>query len=92
MARQKTKLLLIGTRELKQKRAQNLNLSLTVNNVTVTNTRSECLLGLTINCDMTWSEYLHGEKWRQNENKNKPGLIGELKKRVGMIRKLSNPP
>ena len=51
-------------------------------------TKSDKLLGLFLNQDLTWKTYSWGENWR-DEN-NWPGLIPQLTKRVGLIRKLSH--
>ena len=36
---------------------------------------------------MTWKEHLYGEDWRIE--KNEPGLLSQLSKRVGLLKKLS---
>ena len=74
----KTKLLIIGTRQLKDARLKNVDTDLEVNvcGNTVGESRSEKVLGLNIevNSDLNWKEYLYGEKWRLQENS--PGLRG----------------
>ena len=54
----------------------------------VRETKSEKLLGLILDQDLTWKTYLWGENWRDEDNW--PGLIPQLTKRVGLIRKLSH--
>ena len=49
---------------------------------------SERLLGLVVNNQLTWRHYLSGEKWRETETDNYPGLFKQLSQRVGMLRKL----
>ena len=41
-----------------------------------------------MNNKMTWSEHLYGEDWR-TKGENNPGLIPQLSKRIGILRKLS---
>ena len=49
-------------------------------------THSEKLLGLVVNSEMTWKDYLYGEKWRTKDNF--PGLLTQLSQRVGMLKRL----
>ena len=79
----KTKLLVIGTRELRRKRLESQNVKLQVNVAghRIEESSSEKLLGLIINNTMTWQDHLHGNK----ENK---GLLSKLSQRAGLIRKL----
>ena len=77
----KTKLLIIGTKELRKSRLE-AKLSITVAGHRVEETPSKKLLGLAINNTMTWTNHLHGNK----ENK---GLLPKLSQRAGIIRKLS---
>ena len=81
----KTKLLVIGTRELRRKRLESQNVKLQVNVAghRIEESSSEKLLGLIINNTMTWQDHLHGNK----ENK---GLLSKLSQRAGLIRKLSH--
>ena len=80
----KTKLLVIGTQELRRSRLDSLNikLSVKVDDHLVQESVSEKLLGMIINNKLTWSHHLHGDK----ENK---GLISKLSQRAGLIRRLS---
>ena len=86
----KTKLLIIGTRQLKDARLKNVNTDLEVNvcGNTVGESRSEKLLGLNseVNSDLNWKEYLYGEKWTLQGNS--PGLLPQLSKRVGLLKKI----
>ena len=80
----KTKLLVIGTRELRHSKLKNLQkLSVNVAGCTVTETESEKLLGVIINNTLTWTHHLHG-------NEEHKGLIPKLSQRAGLVRKLSN--
>ena len=54
---------------------------------TIVETKSEKLLGVVVNNELTWKEQLYGEKWR--EDQNNIGLIPQLSQRVGILTKLS---
>ena len=56
----------------------------------VESTESEKLLGLIVNNQLTWRDYLTGEKRRTPESENLPGLFSQLSQRIGMLRKLVN--
>ena len=55
---------------------------------TIVETKSEKLLGVVINNELTWKEHLYGEGWRE-ESQNAPGLIPQLSQRVRILRRLS---
>ena len=59
----KSKLLIMGTKKL---RASKLGepFKMVVDNREVKETKSEKLLGVIINNELTWKEHLHGETWR----------------------------
>ena len=80
----KTKLLVIGTSELKQSRItkNNISFNITVDGHDVSESSSEKLLGMIINDKLTWSNHLYG-------NEQHEGLVTKLSKRAGMIYKLS---
>ena len=80
----KTKLLVIGTKELRKSRLSNHNkvLEIEVDGYKVKETESERLLGLIINNTMTWKDHLYG-------NKENRGLIPKLSQRASIIHKLS---
>ena len=84
----KTKLLILGTSQLRKSLLNGSNISIRVCGSTVQDSKSERLLGLTVNNQLTWSEYLHGEKWRDEDNAI--GLIPQLNQRVGLLSKLVN--
>ena len=88
----KTKLLIIGTRQLRASKLVEPNelLKVKVCGIDIESTESEKLLGLTISNDLSWKAYLYGETWRIPEKDNLPGLLPQLSQRVGMLRKLSN--
>jgi hypothetical protein len=80
----KTKLLIIGTKELRKSKllSQNKVLRINVAGQEVKETTSERLLGLIVNNTMTWEHHLYG-------NEEHKGLISKLSQRAGIIRKLS---
>ena len=83
----KTKLVVIGTKQMRKNKLNEENkLKVTVDGNEVYATHSEKLLGLIVNSEMTWKDYLYGEKWRNKDNFI--GLLPQLSKRVGMLKKL----
>ena len=87
MAGEKSKLLVICTKELRRSRVKD-NMEILVEEKNVVETPSEKLLVLIISSDLTWKEHLYAEEWRQ-DGQDAPGLISQLSQRVGIIRKLS---
>ena len=86
----KTKLLIIGTR---QNRAIQLGepeekIKVTVCGNEVESSESEKLLGLIVNNQLTWRHYLTGEKWRTPDSDNYSGLFKQLSQRIGMLKKI----
>ena len=83
----KTKLLVIGTNQLRRSLLNENNSQLEINvcGSLIRDTQSERLLGLTVNNQLTWTEYLYGEKWRTEDNS--VGLISQLNQRVGLLTK-----
>ena len=88
VAGDKSKLVIVGTREMKKKKLGETAMTILVDGKEVTETKSEKLLGVIINEKMTWQEHLHGEKWRK-EGENNQGLIPQLSTRVGILKKLA---
>ena len=83
----KTKLLLIGTKQLKRAKLNGPDkIKIKVCGVDVEESESEKLLGLVINNNLTWSDYLHGEQWRTSNNF--PGLIPQLSRRIGLLKRV----
>ena len=80
----KTKLMIVGTRELRKSKLLNNNLKIEINvdGFKVVESDSERLLGLIMNNIMTWEHHIHGN----SENK---GLIGKLSYRASLIYRLS---
>ena len=80
----KTKLLVIGTREMRQSKLVRTNTKIIIDVAghKVEESQSERLLGLIVNNTMTWHNHLHG-------NDEHKGLIPKLCQRAGLVRKLS---
>ena len=68
VAGDKSKLLIIGTKELRMSRLGDQPYSILVDGQVVTESKSEKLLGVVMNNTMTWHEHLHGEDWRNEGN------------------------
>ena len=88
IAGQKSKLLIVGTKELKKKKCDNRELSIYVDGKLVNETESEKLLGIIVNNKITWKEHFYGESWRP-AGENSQGLIPQLSQRLGILRKIS---
>jgi hypothetical protein len=80
----KTKLLIVGTKELRRTKLSNNDITIKINvdGYEVEESESERLLGVIINNTMTWEHHLYGN----DENK---GLIPKLSQRSKIIWKLS---
>ena len=77
----KTKLMVVGTRELRQTKLTN-EIEINVDGCRVIETASEKLLGVMMNNTMTWAAHLYGN----NESK---GLIHKLSQRASLVTKLA---
>ena len=79
----KTKLLIIGTKANRYRKLEeiNFNMDISVCDETVSESISEKLLGLIVNNTLTWKDHLFG-------NEENSGLIKELSKRIGILKKL----
>ena len=80
---EKTKLLVLGTRENRKNKIEATDFcpEVTINGDVIEESTSEKLLGVVINNTLTWKNHLYGDE--ENE-----GLIPSLSKRVGILRKL----
>ena len=80
----KTKLLVVGTKELRKSKlaSKNIKIEIEVDGHRVTESQSERLLGIVINNTMTWENHLYGNQ----ENK---GLIPKLSQRANYIKRLA---
>ena len=72
---------------MRRSRFKNQKMTVTVCDATIEDTKSEKLLGLTINNKLTWKEYLYGEAWRSENNAR--GLISQLSQRAGILAKIA---
>ena len=79
----KTKLLIVGTAANRAHKLEKNNriLEIKLDDNLTTETKSERLLGLVVNNNGTWKTHLYGDK--ENE-----GLIPQLSKRVGILKRL----
>ena len=84
----KTKLLVMGTRELRNIKlvSQNKTLEVNVCGKIVKESSSERLLGLTVQNDISWSAHLYGNRL-QGEHRT-VGLLGQLSQRIGILKKV----
>lgn len=73
---------------MKKLKCEGRAMSILVDGKRVEETRSEKLLGITINNKMTWQEHFYGESWRP-EGENNKGLIPQLSQRLGILRKIA---
>ena len=87
VAGEKSKLLVIGTRNLRSSKLTQ-PMIVNVDSMEVQESKSEKLLGVLINNELTWRENLYGETWRQGD-KNAQGLIPKMSQRVGMLKRMS---
>ena len=78
----KTKLMIVGTKELRKSKLHNIQIEIEVDGHKVIESESERLLGLIMNNTMTWHNHLYG-------NKNNKGLIEKLSYRAHLVNKLS---
>ena len=77
----KTKFLLIGTHANRKSKLDDRTLKITVDGHETPESESEKLLGIIVNKAGTWKHHLHG-------NEENLGLLKDLSKRIGMLRKL----
>ena len=82
VAGEKSKLLIIGTSELRTSKHLSDDMKILVDGKEVIASSSEKLLGVVLNNKLTWKNDLYGDK----ENM---GLIPQLSKRLGMLKRLS---
>ena len=82
----KTKLLVVATDQLRRSRFKNQKMQIRVCDATIEDTKSEKLLGLILNNNLSWKEYLYGESWRTDDNAR--GLIPQLSQRTGILSKI----
>ena len=73
--------MIIGTKKLRASKSTS-EAKIVIGDKEVTVTSSEKLLGVVINNELTWKSHLYGDE----EN---VGLIAQLSKRIGMMKKMS---
>ena len=76
-----------ATKELRRARGVPANLSINVSGQAVKCVQSAKLLGIVINEDMTWESHLWGHT--NNKGEKVPGLVCQLARTVGLLKKLS---
>ena len=81
VAGDKSKLLIVAHQELRNARLTD-KLAIQVDGQRIEETSSEKLLGLVINNKLSWKEHLYGDE-------DNPGLISQLKQRLGTLKRLS---
>ena len=82
VAGEKSKLLVLGTREMRLAKLDRNDMEIVVDGKLVTESSSEKLLGLVMNNNLTWKNHLYGD----GEN---TGLIPQLARRLGMLKRLA---
>ena len=83
VAADKSKLLVTGTQQLRGlKLPAEEEMRISVDQKEIVESSSEKLLGLIINNQLTWKNYMYG-------NEENPGLVSQLGKRIGMLKMLS---
>ena len=83
----KTKLLVVGTKELRDSKIGGRELQVRVGSQTIKESTSEKLLGITMSNNMSWNTFLHGNKLTGAEKEI--GLVKKLSQRIGMIKQLN---
>ena len=82
VAPDKTKVLITGTQQLRSKLGDEDCVRIEVDNNIITESKSEKLLGLVVNNELTWKTHLYGDKINK-------GLLSQLSQRVGMLKALA---
>ena len=82
----KTKLLLLGTAQLRRYLLNGADFAVRVCDSIVRESKSERLLGIIVNNELTWSDYLNREKGHHCDNFI--GLIPQLSQRVGILSRI----
>ena len=84
---EKTKLLIVSTREQRVTKIQEKTISINVCNKVIEESKEEKLLGILMSNIMTWTSYLYGNKLTGKDKIL--GLIPKLSQRVGMLTRLN---
>ena len=79
---EKTKVLFVGTSANRRSKINqnNVSMDITIGDEIIKESSSERLLGLILNNTLTWKNYLYG-------NEDYEGLLKQLSKRVGILKK-----
>ena len=80
--REKTKLLVLGTSQMRSSKLLTEDMKIVVDGKEVIESSSEKLLGLVLNNKLTWKNHLYGDK-------DNMGLVPQLSRRIGMLKRLS---
>ena len=78
---EKSKIITMGTSQLANRKEWS-DIEVEIDGARIKNSTSESLLGLTISNDLSWNKYLNGTG-------NKGGMMNQLRRRLGWMRKLS---
>ena len=86
---EKTKLLVVATKELRAARLDNIDRKLEVKvcGKNITESKDEKLLGIVMSCDLTWHTHMYGNKLKGKDKL--VGLVPQLSQRVGLLSKLA---
>ena len=84
---EKTKLLIVSTREQRATKLKNTSISIKVCNKVIQESKDEKLLGILMSNNLTWTSYLYGNKLTGKDKIL--GLIPKLSQRVGMLTMLN---
>ena len=82
VAGEKSKLLVLGTGEMRAAKLIGQEMKISVDGKEIVESSSEKLLGVILNNKLTWKNHLYGDK-------DNLGLVPQLSKRLGMLRRLS---
>ena len=76
----KTRLLVIGTSKHRKSKLEGRGrvMQVSVAGSVIEESKSEKLLGIIVNNEMTFTEHLYGEKWRPQKEDNNPGVVTVL--------------
>ena len=82
VAGEKSKLLVLGTSELRVSKPDDTEAKIVVDGKEITESRCEKLLGVVLNNQLTWKDHLYGDE-------DNMGLLPQLSKRLGMLKRLA---
>ena len=82
----KTKFLVVSTKELRESKLLDRELTVQVGNNTVTESKEEKLLGIMMRNDLSWNSLLYGNK--ETGAGKIVGLLAKLSQRIGLLKSL----